>query len=103
LDAEKQIEQLHAQLEQKDNTITAQQEQIKTLGGFKQEALNGRDTISSLQENLDALELSLASAVREASDARSAASAATSSASVDAKKLAAATDMAKAVKVLLGP
>lgn len=102
MDAKEQVKQLHAQLEQKQNTIDSLTEQTQLLGGFKAEALNGREKIAGLEEKSASLEQKLAQAVKEASDAKSAASSASSSSAADAKKVAAATDLANAIKILLG-
>jgi septal ring factor EnvC (AmiA/AmiB activator) len=102
LDAKEQVKQLHAQLEQKQNDINNHLERIQTLGAFQSEALNGREKIASLEAQVEDLERQVAQAARQASDAQSAASAAGNASGANSKKLAAAEDLAKAIKVLLG-
>lgn len=102
MDPKEQVKQLNAQLEQKQNEINSYAEQVKTLGAFKAEAMNGREKIASLEVKAADMERQLGVAVKQASDAASSASAAGTSAAVSAKKVSAAEDMAKAIKVLLG-
>jgi hypothetical protein len=97
-----QIQQLEAQLQQKQNEIAANMDQIRSLGAYQAEALNGRDTIAGLQEKVDVLDKQLDQAKRDTAQAvnQGATSAAKSGASQ--KKVAAAEDLAKAIKVFLG-
>lgn len=99
---EPEVEQLQAQLEQKQNEINGHVERIQTLGAFQAEALNGREKIENLEAKVSGLETQLAQAVKQASEATSAANAAGNTSAASSKKLDAAEDLAKAIKVLLG-
>ena len=102
MDLAVQVEQMQAQLDQKNNEIAANMDQIRSLGAFQAEALNGRDKIASLEAKVADLEKVADQASKAASAAQSALAAQNNSSAVSSKKVAAAEDMAKAVKVLLG-
>lgn len=99
---DQQLEQHKAELAAKDSIITNQADQIKSLGAFKQEALNGRDTIVSLNSKVSGLEQQLTAVTKQAASSASNAQNAATHSATSAKKVAAAEDLAKAIKVLLG-
>jgi chromosome segregation ATPase len=102
LDAKEQVKQLRAALEQKEAEIAGKVEQIAGLGAFKAEALNARDKIAKLEADAAEKESALSAAVKAAAEAKSAAASAGSASAGSAKKVAAAEDLVKAIKVLLG-
>lgn len=97
-----EVEQLQAALEQKQNEVNSLIEQTQLLGGFKNEALAGRETITELQSRVDGLEMRLAQTVRDAGAAVSAANTGALASATSAKKVEAAESLAAAIKVLLG-
>lgn len=100
LTPDEQAASYEAALEQSNAQIAALNERVKELAGFQKEAVDGRDAVAKLQAQLDGSNAALEQAQRAAAAASAGAKDAERSSSADAELVAAAKNLAAAIKKL---
>ena len=92
------LESANSQLQAQNAAIS---EQLKQAGGFRQEAIAGRETITSLQASLADRESSLLTTIRDLSEARSQVQSLQGQSGSNDAIVSAAKDLARSLQVLL--
>lgn len=97
---EEQVAQLQAALDQANAQVDTLTARGKELSGFRQEAVDSRDTIRNLTSELAVTKDALAHANRVAASAQSEAKGAASAAEASSAQVAAAAQLVAALKAL---